>query len=149
MPDEFKPCDEAPIIRIAFAIIQQAIKDGASEILLEPAERVAFTSQAEPPESVSEYVRAFAGDHDIETGPGLKISAKVADVWHEVMPLPDYVREPLTERFKLMADMDLTRSDITQAGRIPIRYHDRDYVLLAETTPTPLGEQVLMRFEMP
>ena len=94
MSDQDKFPEEAPIIRIAFTIIQQAITDGATEIRLDPAEPVK---------------RVVLGDQT-----GLHISYKVNGDLHEVMPLPDYVREPLTERFKLMADIDPTRSDIGQ-----------------------------------
>ncbi len=150
MSDRREGAESAPIIRIAFTIIKRAIDDGASEILVEPAERVAHTWRTESVDELA--VKLDRSDVDkldraIETGPGIKVSYKVSGEWREVMPLPDYVRGPLTDRFKLMADMDLSKSDAVQTGRIPICYQGKDYALLVETTPTPLGEKVLMRFE--
>jgi len=34
--------------------------------------------------------------------------------------LPDYEPEPITDRFKFIADMDISKSDAPQNGRIPI-----------------------------
>ena len=54
------------------------------------------------------------------------------------MSLPDYTQEPITQRFKLMADMDLTCTDKSQEGRIPIRYSDKAYTLLVKPEPGAL-----------
>ncbi len=141
--------DSAQIIRIACRIIEQAIQDGASEIRLEPDERLAYKWDKKSLEGVQRYLETPGGDEAVAIGPGLTISYNVAGVWREVMPLPDYVREPLTRRFKLMADMDLTRTKMPQEGRIPIRYADVDYVLSVQTKPTPQGERVEMQFATP
>ena len=149
MSDTRHEGEEAPIIRIAYTIIQQAIRDGASEISLEPDERVAYKWEKKPPEGVERALEALAGDEAVDIGPGMKISYKVADVWHEIMPLPDYVREPLTRRFKLMADMDLTQTRESQDGRIPVRYADKDYMLVVQTKPEEHGERILIQLATP
>lgn len=68
-----KVSEEAPIIRIAYTIIQQAIKDGASDIHVEPDRR------------------------------GVRVRYRIDGVLHEVMPLPKYIEKPLTSRFKIMS----------------------------------------------
>lgn len=138
--------DDAPIIRIAYTIIKEAIVDGATEISIEPGR-----STATPLEGVEAALRALA-ESSRRSYPEvlwLKVSYKTREEWHEVMPLPEYVREPLTRRFKLMADLDLAIKHEPQSGRIPIRYEDRDCSVFVETLPDALGEQLLMRITSP
>ena len=136
--------ESAPIIRIAYSIIQQGIVDGASEILIEPGGQRSDTAEA----GVEIALRAMdeQGAKSVPGQPWLRVSEKIGDDWHEIMPLPDYIQEPLTQRFKKMADVDLRVTDKSQEGRIPICYSGKNYELRTKTTPTPLGEQVLMRF---
>lgn len=142
--------ETAPVIRIAYAIIMQAILDGADRIELEPAEsRVSVSTNNEGMER--EIVQAIKACEETEAHatlgkPGLQVSLKVGEDWRELMTLPDYIREPITQRFKLMADVDLACTDKSQEGRIRIRYADNDYVLLVTITPTPMGEKVAVQF---
>lgn len=143
---EDKTNEEAPVIRIAYTIIQQAIRDGASEILLEPG-----VSPSTSPKALNAEVQ-LAIEASRESGawaePGksvLRVSYKIGGEWQEIMPLPDYLHEPLTERFKQMADVDLACTDKPQEGRIPIRWADKNYTLLLSTKPSAQGETVLMR----
>ena len=82
-----KVSEEAPIIRIASTIVIQAIKDGASDIHVEPDRR------------------------------GVRVRYRIDGVLHEVMPLPKYIDKPLISRFKIMASMDIAERRIPQDGR--------------------------------
>jgi len=107
--------DEAPIIRVVNVIIQQAIKDRASDIHIEPDRR------------------------------GVRIRYRVDGVLHEVMRVPKYVHAPLISRVKIMGDMNIAERRLPQDGRIHIRHEGRDFDLRVSSLPTVFGEKVVMR----
>ncbi len=110
-----KVSEEAPIIRIAYTIIQRAIVDGASDIHVEPDKR------------------------------GVRVRYRIDGVLHEVMPLPKYIDKPLISRFKIMADMNIAERRVPQDGRIPIRWDNKDFDLRVSCLPTVHGEKIVMR----
>jgi type IV pilus assembly protein PilB len=110
-----KVSEEAPIIRIANTIIQQAIRDLASDIHIEPDRR------------------------------SLRVRFRIDGVLHEVMPLPKYIDKPLISRYKILAGMDIAERRIPQDGRIPIRMDNKDYDLRVSCLPTVNGEKIVMR----
>jgi len=107
--------DEAPIIRVVTVIIQQAIKDRASDIHIEPDRR------------------------------GVRVRYRVDGVLHEVMQVPKYVHAPLISRIKIMGDMNIAERRLPQDGRIHIRYEGKDYDLRVSSLPTVFGEKCVMR----
>lgn len=142
--------EEAPVIRIAYTIIQQAIVHGATDILLEPKLGVETDPQATQPE-VLLAIEACKEPGALPTpgGPGMHVGIKVNDSWQELMLLPDYLLKPITERFKLMADVDLHCTDRSQEGRTPIHWGEKYYDLRLSTTPTSLGERLAVRVGPP
>ena len=110
-----KVSEEAPIIRIAYTIVQQAIRDEASDIHIEPDRR------------------------------GVRVRYRIDGVLHEVMPLPKYIEKPLVSRFKIMSDMNIAERRVPQDGRIPIRWENKDYDLRVSCLPTVNGEKIVMR----
>lgn len=110
-----KVSEEAPIIRIAYTIVQRAIVDGASDIHVEPDRR------------------------------GVRVRYRIDGVLHEVMPLPKYIDKPLISRFKIMSDMNIAERRVPQDGRIPIRWDNKDYDLRVSCLPTVHGEKIVMR----
>ncbi len=110
-----KEAEEAPIIRIAHTIIQQAIRDAASDIHVEPDKR------------------------------GVRVRNRIDGVLHEIMPLPKYIQAPLISRLKIMAEMNIAERRIPQDGRIPIRWDNKDYDLRVSCLPTIHGEKIVMR----
>jgi len=107
--------DEAPIIRVVNVIIQQAIKDRASDIHVEPDRR------------------------------GVRIRYRIDGVLHEVMHVPKYVHAPLIARVKIMGDMNIAERRLPQDGRIHVRHEGKDYDLRVSSLPTVFGEKVVMR----
>jgi type IV pilus assembly protein PilB len=107
--------DEAPIIRVVNVIIQQAIKDGASDIHIEPDRR------------------------------GVRIRYRIDGVLHEVMQVPRYVHAPLISRIKIMGDMNIAERRLPQDGRIHVRHEGKDYDLRVSSLPTVFGEKCVMR----
>ncbi len=107
--------DEAPIIRVVNVVIQQAIKDRASDIHVEPDRR------------------------------GVRIRYRIDGVLHEVMRVPKYVHAPLVSRIKIMGDMNIAERRLPQDGRIHVRHEGKDYDLRVSSVPTVFGEKVVMR----
>jgi type IV pilus assembly protein PilB len=107
--------DEAPIIRIVNTILMYAVKDGASDIHIEPQRK------------------------------GVRIRYRIDGVLHEQMKVPQYVLNPLISRIKIMADMNIAERRIPQDGRIHIKMQDKDYDLRVSSLPTAFGEKVVMR----
>jgi type IV pilus assembly protein PilB len=107
--------EEAPIIRVANTIIQQAIKEGASDIHIEPDRR------------------------------GLRIRYRVDGVLHETMTMPKYIQAPLISRFKILAEMNIAERRVPQDGRIPIKWESKDYDLRVSCLPSIYGEKIVCR----
>jgi len=106
---------EAPIIRIVNAVITQAIREGATDIHVEPDRR------------------------------GLRIRYRIDGVLHETMNVPKYIQAPLVSRLKIMSEMDIAERRIPQDGRIGVRVEGKDYDLRVSCLPTIHGEKVVMR----
>jgi len=107
--------DDAPIIRISHTIIQQAIRESASDIHIEPEKR------------------------------GVRIRYRIDGVLNEIMTVPNHIKQPLIARFKIMADLNIAERRVPQDGRIPIRTEGKDYDLRVSTVPTLAGEKIVMR----
>lgn len=107
--------DEAPIIRIVNTILMYAIKDGASDIHIEPQQK------------------------------GVRIRYRIDGVLHEQMKVPQYVLNPLVSRIKIMADMNIAERRVPQDGRIHIKMHQKDYDMRVSSLPTAYGEKIVMR----
>jgi type IV pilus assembly protein PilB len=113
--DDIRDADAAPIIRIAHTVIQQAVKDGASDIHIEPS--IANT----------------------------RIRYRVDGVLHEVMKLPKHIHPPLVSRYKIMSDMNIAERRVPQDGRIAVSHGGKDFDLRVSCLPTLLGEKIVMR----
>ena len=115
LEDEEKMAEQAPIIRLANAVIQQAIADRASDIHVEPG------------------VRA------------VRVRLRIDGVLTEAMTVPKNLMAPLISRFKIMADMNIAERRIPQDGRIEVRHNSKEIDLRVSSIPTPFGEKIVMR----
>jgi type IV pilus assembly protein PilB len=113
--DAEKMAEQAPIIRLANALIQQAIEDRASDIHIEPQER------------------------------GIRVRYRVDGVLMEAMTVPRNLMAALISRVKIMADMNIAERRVPQDGRIEIRNIGKDYDLRVSSIPCPFGEKIVMR----
>lgn len=112
---DMQDADEAPIIRIVNTILMYAIRDGASDIHVEPQRK------------------------------GVRIRYRIDGVLHEQMKVPQYVLNPLISRIKIMADMNIAERRVPQDGRIHIKMQEKEYDMRVNTCPTAFGEKVVMR----
>lgn len=113
--DAEKMAEQAPIIRLANALIQQAIVDRASDIHVEPQVK------------------------------SVRVRYRVDGVLMEAMAVPRNLMAPLISRFKIMADMNIAERRVPQDGRIEVRHNNKDFDLRVSSIPTPFGEKVVMR----
>ena len=113
--DGVKASEDAPIVRLANTIIQQAIKERASDIHIEPDRRT------------------------------VRVRYRIDGVLHETMTMPNYIKMPLTARYKIMAEMNIAERRVPQDGRIGIKYDGKDYDLRVSCLPNLHGEKIVMR----
>lgn len=113
--DAEKMADQAPIIKLANALIQQAIADRASDIHVEPQQRA------------------------------VRVRYRVDGVLQEAMTIPRNLMAPLISRFKIMAEMNIAERRAPQDGRIEVRNAGKEYDLRVSSIPTPFGEKIVMR----
>lgn len=113
--DDAAAADAAPIIKLASAIIQQAITDRASDIHIEPGQR------------------------------SIRVRYRIDGVLMEAMTVPRNLMAPLISRYKIMADMNIAERRIPQDGRIEVKYQEKEIDLRVSSIPTPFGEKIVMR----
>jgi type IV pilus assembly protein PilB len=107
--------NEAPIVRVANTIMQQAILQDASDIHIEPERK------------------------------GVRVRYRIDGVLAEIMTLPRYIHPPLVSRYKIMSDMNIAERRIPQDGRIAINFQNKDYDMRVSCLPTMYGEKIVMR----
>jgi type IV pilus assembly protein PilB len=113
--DAEKMADQAPIIKLANALIQQAIVDRASDIHVEPQQRA------------------------------VRVRYRIDGVLIEAMTVPRNLMAPLISRLKIMADMNIAERRTPQDGRIEVRNAGKEFDLRVSSIPTPFGEKIVMR----
>ena len=107
--------DEAPVVRLINMILVDAIRRGASDIHLEPYEKV------------------------------FRVRFRVDGVLHEIMTPPKRLEAALTSRVKIMASLDIAERRLPQDGRIKLRFNQREIDFRVSTLPTIFGEKTVMR----
>ena len=113
--DAEQMAEQAPIIRLANALIQQGIADRASDIHVEPMQK------------------------------SVRIRYRVDGVLQEAMTVPRNLMAALISRLKIMADMNIAERRVPQDGRIEVRNAQKDFDLRVSSIPTPFGEKIVMR----
>lgn len=107
--------DEAPIIRLVNSVLNQAIKDRASDIHIEPYEKtIAFR---------------FRKD----------------GVLKEIVRAPKKFQASIASRIKIMGNLNIAEKRLPQDGRIRIKIAGRDVDLRLSTVPTSFGERIVLR----
>ncbi|MCK0536315.1 type II secretion system ATPase GspE [Alcanivorax quisquiliarum] len=107
--------DDAPIIRLINALLQEAIRENASDIHIETFER------------------------------RLLVRMRVDGVLREVLAPRRELAPLLVSRIKVMARLDIAEKRVPQDGRISLRVGGRDVDVRVSTMPSSNGERVVMR----
>ncbi len=106
---------ESPVIRYVNFIINAAVKEGASDIHIEPADKK------------------------------LKVRFRIDGELFEMMNPPASMAAAITSRLKIMANLDISERRLPQDGRIRCTVQNRKLDLRMSTLPTPHGEKTVMR----
>jgi general secretion pathway protein E len=107
--------DEAPIIRLVNSLLSQAVKDGASDIHIEPYER--------------ELVVRF----------------RVDGILYEIIRPPKRFQNSIVSRVKIMGGLNIAEKRLPQDGRIRLKVAGRDFDIRVSSIPTTYGERIVMR----
>ncbi|KPK78241.1 MAG: hypothetical protein AMJ79_00070 [Phycisphaerae bacterium SM23_30] len=105
----------SPVVNLVNMSLMQAVKEGASDIHVEPDEN---------------FVR---------------IRYRIDGVLHDLMTPPKEWHAAIISRIKVMGRMDIAEKRVPQEGRIHIRVEDREVDVRLSSMPTILGEKVVMR----
>lgn len=108
--------EEAPVVRLVNAILVDAIRNNASDIHMEPYEKM------------------------------MRIRFRIDGVLKEVMRPPLKLRNAIVSRVKIMSSLDIAERRLPQDGRIKLKLGgDREMDFRVSVLPTLFGEKVVMR----
>ncbi len=108
--------EEAPVVKLVNLILLDAIKRGASDIHIEPYEKV------------------------------LRVRYRVDGVLQEIMRPPMSMRDAIVSRLKIQSKLDITERRVPQDGRMKLRLSKAKTVdFRVSVLPTLFGEKVVMR----
>ena len=112
-----KATEDAPVVKLVNAVLTDAIKKGASDIHIEP------------------YEKTF------------RIRFRIDGVLYDIMNPPIRLKNAMTSRLKIMADLDIAERRLPQDGRIKIRIGQaqREMDFRVNVLPTLFGEKVVLR----
>ena len=107
--------DDAPIIRLINALLTEAVKEGASDIHIEPYEN------------------------------RLVVRFRIDGVLREVLAPQKAIAAAVVSRIKVMARLDIAEKRLPQDGRIGLRIAGRPVDVRVSTIPAGRGERVVLR----
>ena len=105
----------APAIRLVNSILERAIMERASDIHLEPRERM------------------------------MKVRMRIDGLMRDILTVPNDVQASVISRIKIMSGLDIAERRVPQDGRFNVRIQDKDIDLRISTLPTVYGETVVAR----
>ena len=108
--------EEAPVVKLVNLILMDAIKKKASDIHIEPYEKM------------------------------FRVRYRMDGVLYEMMKPPLKLKNAITSRLKIMAELDIAERRLPQDGRIKIKLgNDRDMDFRVSVLPTLFGEKIVLR----
>ena len=113
--DEESEANSAPIVRYIDLVLEQAMREQASDIHFEPFE--------------DEF----------------KIRYRVDGALYEMSPPPVHLSNTIISRIKVMSNLNIAERRIPQDGRMVLSLADKDVDFRVSTLPTAHGESVVLR----
>jgi type IV pilus assembly protein PilB len=107
--------EDAPVIKLVYSILAQAVGEGASDVHLEPEE----------------------GE--------LRIRFRVDGVLKEAAHVPKRMIGAVISRLKIMSELDIAEKRVPQDGRVSVAVEDRRVDLRVTTLPIQRGEGATIR----
>jgi general secretion pathway protein E len=113
--DLLESSDDAPVIRMINALLTQALRDGASDIHIEPFEQTSV------------------------------VRFRVDGTLRDVVRPRKAIHGSLISRIKIMAQLDIAEKRLPQNGRITLRIGGKPVDVRVSTLPTGHGERAVLR----
>lgn len=110
-----KMAEDAPVVKLVNMIIIQAVTEKASDIHIEPDEKV------------------------------LRVRYRVDGILHEVPKPPKDLEAAIISRVKVLASMDIAERRKPQDGRIMMKMQGKDIDMRVSCFPTVYGENIVIR----
>lgn len=108
--------EDAPVVKMVNAILQDAIKKKASDIHIEPYEKL------------------------------FRVRYRIDGILYEMMKPPLKLKNAITSRIKIMAELDIAERRLPQDGRIKIKLGGgKDMDFRVSVLPTLFGEKICLR----
>jgi type IV pilus assembly protein PilB len=107
--------EDAPVIKLVYSILAQAVAEGASDVHLEPEE----------------------GE--------LRIRFRIDGVLREAAHVPKRMIGAVISRLKIMSELDIAEKRVPQDGRVSLVVEERRVDLRVTTLPTQRGEGATIR----
>ncbi|WP_457622974.1 GspE/PulE family protein [Persephonella sp.] len=109
--------EEAPIVKASRLFIVNAVRQGASDIHIEPFEKE------------------------------LRVRYRIDGILRTIQKLPASVKEAIVARYKIMSNLDIAEKRLPQDGRIRVKIDKKPIDLRVSIIPTVYGEKVVMRIQ--
>jgi type IV pilus assembly protein PilB len=106
---------QSPVIRLVNYVLYNAVKEGASDIHIEPADRC------------------------------LRVRNRIDGRLYKALEVPKHLLPAVTSRIKIMASMDISERRLPQDGRVHVAMDGRKIDLRVSTFPTNRGEKTVLR----
>lgn len=108
--------EEAPVVRLVNAIFTDAIRKRASDIHIEPYEKV------------------------------FRVRFRIDGILHEILQPPLALKNAVASRIKVMASLDIAERRLPQDGRIKLKLGKGEAIdIRVSILPTLFGEKIVMR----
>jgi type IV pilus assembly protein PilB len=107
--------EDAPVVKLVYSILGQAVGEGASDVHFEPGE----------------------GE--------MRVRFRVDGVLREAAHVPKRMVNAVVSRIKIMSDLNIAEKRVPQDGRVGITVEDRRVDLRVTTLPTQRGEGATIR----
>jgi type IV pilus assembly protein PilB len=119
LPEDYTAIDEmaggSPVINLVNSIVQRAVRDGASDIHIEPARGKS------------------------------RVRYRIDGVLYEVTTLRSDLHPAIISRMKVMANLDISERRLPQDGRIQVQTQGRAVDLRFSSLPGLYGEKIVLR----
>jgi type IV pilus assembly protein PilB len=107
--------EDAPIVKLVYSLLAQAVGEGASDIHIEPEEKE------------------------------LRIRFRIDGVLKDAAHVPKRMTGAVISRLKIMSELDIAEKRVPQDGRVSVSVEERRIDLRVTTLPTQRGEGATIR----
>ncbi len=107
--------EDAPVVKLVYSVLGQAVGEGASDVHFEPDEEE------------------------------MRVRFRIDGVLREAAHVPKRMINAVVSRVKIMSDLDIAEKRVPQDGRVSVTVEDRRVDLRVTTLPTQRGEGATIR----